>query len=358
MSRNLLPRGIAVFAALMLSSTALYAQDDDSSTLESLQNTVQKAAAKVANSVVLVYVDRDKSSDRPLTDMEKRRLGLLGRRPSEGYYQRPSGPVTGVVVDDKGTILTSGFNVSGKINKVWIVCANGKKRVAKVLGKDPNLDICALKVEDHSGLKPPALGNSKKIVPGQFAVLVSRSEGSKDPNITFGIVSAVNRERKNAFQVQCRMNYGNVGGAVIDLNGRLLGISARLSNRTVIGQNSGVGFAAPLHQIKKVYSTIVAGKNVPKAKTAFMGIQGSREVKKGAKGVKITKVLPNTGAAKAGMKDGDVIKIFNGVEVNDFMTLAEEIRKLAVGNKIIVTVERDGWQKDITIILGARPEGQ
>jgi S1-C subfamily serine protease len=350
---------LLVFAAFALNPLTLFADDSDPSTLEALQQSVQSAAAKIAQSVVLVYVDRDAASDKPLTNMEKRRLGLLSRRPSAGYFKRPSGPTTGVVVAKDGVILTSGFNVSGKIKKIWVVTADGKKRAAKLLGRDPNIDICAIKVTDSSGLVVPQMGDSKNIVPGRFAVLVSRSEGSKDSNITFGIISAVKRERQNAFQIQCRMNYGNVGGAVIDLQGRLLGISARLSNRTIIGQNSGVGFAAPMHKIKKIYSTIVAGKDIPKVKTPFMGIQGSRDApKKGQKGVKIIKVLDGTAAAKAGLKDGDVIKIFNGVEVNDFQTLAEEIRKLSVGDKILVAVARGDWQKDIIIVLGERAEGQ
>lgn len=349
----------ALILGLALLATPSLAHAQDTETLGALQDSIQKAADKVSKSVVLIYCEREKGSERGITPLEQRRLGLfMGGQTSKGYFDRPKGPTTGVIVNDDGGILTAGFNVSGKIKKIWVVGHDGKKRPAKLLGKDPNLDVHMLKVEDAKGLKAPSMANSKKITPGQFAILVSRSERTKSANITFGIISAVGRKRGKCFQLSARMNYGNAGGAIVNLDGQLIGVASHLNNRSVAGQNSGVGFAAPVHELKTSLKTMATGKDVPKIRNPFLGIQGNPQTTQGQKGVRIMRVLEGTAAAKAKLKAGDVIKIFNGVEINDFMTLVDEIQKLSVGDKIIVTVARDGWEKDFTIVLGARPENQ
>jgi len=349
---------VILSAALCHAGPALAQERSGSSHLEALQHAMQQAADRIAPSLVLIEVRRS-GREPALTTLQKRRLGLLGTRYAEGYYKRPAGPVSGVVIDKRGTIITSRFNTSGTVSTLWVIAADGRRRKAKLLGYDPNLDIQALRVEDPSGLVPANIGDSKSLSPGRLAFLVARSQGSPRPVISQGLISAIGRKRKQAFQLSSRMNYGNVGGAVINLDGELIGIASHLSNRTPTGQNSGVGFAAPMHLVKKSYSIIVSGQNVPRIKNPFLGIQGStRPPKKGEKGVRIERVLPNTAAAKAKLKGGDVITIFNGAEVNDFLALSEEIKKLSVGDEIIITVVRGGWAKDITVKIGARPEGQ
>lgn len=336
------------------------AQDSkDAKPLRRLQAAIESAARRVADSVVLIHVEREGGDDRTTESVQRRRLGMTGQNPAEGYFSRPDAPVVGVVFDDKGTILTTRFNVTGgTIRRVWVVGPDGRKRKAKLLGSDPNLDVAALKVEDSSGLKVAPRGDSSKLEPGRMAILVGRSEGSAWPTVGYGLVSAVDRLRKTAFQVSARMNYGNTGGAVVDLHGRLVGLAAHVTNRAMTGQNSGVGFAAPVHLIERSLPTMLAGNDVPRIKTPFMGIQGDQRQPEGVKGTRIVRVLEGTAAARAGLKAGDIITIFNGTEVDDFMTLAEEIQKLSVGDRILVTVVRDGWEKELTIKLGARPEGE
>jgi serine protease Do len=325
--------------------------------LEAFSEAVQAAAEKVARSVVLIEVERE-APEEALSRAQMRRLGLLGQSPAEGYYQRPGGPVCGVVLDNSGTIVTAGYNLAGKVKRVTVIAADGRRRDAKILGRDPNMDVRLIQVLDAAGLEVPELGDSAALEPGRFVVSVARSEGTSGLSINSGIVSAVGRMRGQALQVSSRVNYGNAGCALVDLRGRLVGIIAQHSNATPAGQNSGVGFAAPIHLIQSNLALLASGKDVPLIKTPFLGIQGDTSSSEDQKGVIINAVLPDTAAEKAGLKAKDKILIFNGVEVNDFLTLAEEIQRLGVGDKIIITVDREGWQRELTIVLGARPEGQ
>ena len=346
---------LVLVSALM--SAPLYGQDGGLETLGALQTTLAKAADRVAPSVVMIMCERDRTQDRAANPSVQRRL-TFGRQAADGYFQRPGAAVTGVVISDDGLIATAGYNVAGKLRKIWVVGADGRKRSATLLGSDPNIDLRLIKVEDHAGLRKAEFADSEAMVPGRMVALVSRSVASDSGvDVAFGIVSAVDRKRKQAMQISTRMNYGNVGGAVIDLEGRVVAIAAHLSNASSTGQNSGVGFAAPIHMLNSSRDVMVSGKDIPRIKSPFLGVRGSREQAEGEKGVKIQEVLKGMAAERSGLKNNDVILIFNGVEINDFMTLAEEIGKLSVGDEILVTVRREGWEKDFRIKVGARPAG-
>jgi S1-C subfamily serine protease len=358
-SKALLLLAAALFAGGGAAAHALAGDGVDA--LEALDVAFPHAGERIQRSVVAIEVDRDERPQTALTPREKMGLGLgTGSVYDARYFTRPAGPCTGVVLattDKTALIATTIWNVRDQ-KAMRLVMPNGEKRKLTLKGRDENLDIQILVADDPSGLVAATFAPQRHI--GQFAVLVGRGGERNAPTITVGNLSAVGRHKGDSLQVSTRMNYGNVGGAVADLDGNLLGIATRLTDRPMQGLNSGVGFAAPIDRIKAQLKVLAEGKIVPKRKNPFLGIQGDlKPLPEGKQGVRIEKVMDGMAAKTAGLLDGDVVKIFNGVEVKDFEQLRDEIQKLEAGEKVIVTIERgDKGEKDFTIELGARPPEQ
>jgi serine protease DegQ len=354
--------------AAALCAPAAFA-DDVTDPLTALDAALPKVAERAERSVVALDVGRDDKASRPLTQREKMMLGIsAGMQFDPRYFERPAGSCTAVLIKNdaqQAILVTSYWNVrDGK--SFTITLPSGEKVEAKAKGHDENLDIAVLvTAKPLEGVKAIEVAKQTKV--GQLAVLVGRGGDRSQPLVTAGNVSAVGRFKGDAIQVSTRMNYGNVGGAVVDLDGKLLGIASRLTDRPYQGLNSGVGFAAPAARVLKQLDDLVAGKNAKKRKNPFLGIMLDPKLeqpKEGGVRINLARnpdgtVLPNLAAQKAGIKDGDVIKIFNGVEIKDFEQLRDCIEKLEPGEKVIVTVERGDWgEKDFTIELGERPEGE
>jgi S1-C subfamily serine protease len=357
-----------VLAALL----APQALGDDLDGLGALDAALPRLSEKVSRSVVALEIQREDKPGRPLTPREKLGVGIMGgMRYDERYFLRPAGAVSGVVIassKDSTTIATSIWNVLDS-KSIAIALPSGEKVKATLKGRDENLDVAVL-VTEKPLASVPAIPLAKERKVGQFALLVGRGGEQAHPIVTVGNVSAIGRFKGDALQVSTRMNYGNVGGAVVDLDGNLLGIASKLTNRPMQGLNSGVGFAAPVDKLQEELDKLLAGKVIPRRKGPFLGIMArngpqpeagirinlARQVLEGGR---LGEIIPGTAALKAGLKDGDIIKIFNGVEIKDFEQLRDSIEKLEPKEKVIVTIERgDMGERDFTIELGERPEGE
>jgi S1-C subfamily serine protease len=352
-------------AAALVAPAALA---DDSDPLAALDQALPKISAKAEKSVVALEVEREDRAERTLTAQERAMLGV-----SPGYdprfFMRPPGAVSGVVIanpekEGEVVIVTSIWNLRDA-KSVKVVLPSGDKVTATIKGRDENLDVQVLTVESSKGLTPIQLNKAPKV--GQFAILVGRGGEAEQAIVTVGNVSAIGRFKGDAIQVSTRMNYGNAGGAIVDLDGKLMGIASKLTNRPAQGINSGVGFAAPVERLVAHMPKLLAGQVVKKRKNPFLGIMIDPKMEQPKDGgVKVAlardqagNLFDNAAAKKSGIKDGDIIKIFNGVEIKDFEQLRDCIEKLEVGEKVIVTIERgDMGEKDFTIELGERPDGE
>jgi S1-C subfamily serine protease len=324
----------------------------DVSPLEALDEVTSEVVAKVAPSIVLLEVEHSSYGPRRLTRAERAGLGVTGRY-DERYFSRPEGPVSAVVVG-VDVVATATFNVAGD-GAITVITPDGRRLTGQRLGRDENMDLALVKVEGSLGIQPlPA--SKRDLVPGRFLYLVGRTEANA-PIVTSGIVSGLERYRGDAFAHSCRTSYSNIGGALVDMDGGLVGFSVRHSNRVRQGQNSGVGFGATLAQLEDSRERLVAGEVIPRRKTPFLGIQADIAAT-GGPGVRIQQVIPDTAAAKAGLKAGDWIKIFNQVDIESFTQLREEIQALAIGTEIMITIVRDGEEQDIRVALGGRLEDE
>ncbi|MEZ0230010.1 MAG: S1C family serine protease [Planctomycetota bacterium] len=367
-------RTIATVLVIALSAAAAAAgfapavlADELADGLGALDAALPRVAERAERSVVALDVARDEKAPRSLTQREKMALGIGGGRVFDSrYFERPAGPCSAVVIrsnDQQAVLITSLWNVrEGKSYSITL--ASGDKVSASLKGTDENMDVAVLVTDKPlTGIKAIEVAKEKRV--GQYAILIGRGGERATPIVTVGNLSAVGRFKGDAIQVSTRMNYGNVGGAVVDLDGKLLGIAAKLTDRPYQGLNSGVGFAAPAERVLKHLDDLVAGKNAKKRKSPFLGIMLDPKLeqpKDGGVRINLARqgdVLLEGAAKKAGIKDGDIIKIFNGVEVKDFEQLRDCIEKLEVGEKVIVTIERgDLGEKDFTLELGERPEGE
>lgn len=326
----------------------LPARATDDGAVALVDQALAAAAARAARSVVQVEVERPDYGPRPLTALERRGLGLTGPYDPR-YFSRPPGPCSGVVVAPR-LVATSLWNLEGD-GAVTVVTPTGERIPAERAGRDENLRVALLRVEVDLEPLPAA---SRPLRPGQTLLLVGRSE-ENEALVTRGIVSGLARLRGEAFAHSCRTSFANVGGALVDLEGRLVGIAVRHAARITQGQSSGVGFGARLDRLQPNLERLARGEVIPMRPLPFLGIGPNPSY--AGPGTQIGRIVPGTAAEKAGLKAGDVIKVFNSVEMQGFGQLAEEIQKLEVGQEIVITILRDGKEFDVKVKLGRRPPG-
>lgn len=253
------------------------------------------------------------------------------------YYRRPGGVVTGTIVESDGFILTSYFNVSGVLKKISVTTADGKKYEGKLVGYDCENDIALIKIEANN-LPVLPRGASAGLRQGDFVAVVGRSPSPASATINTGIVSALGRMRGRAFQMDAELNYGNVGGPVVDADGNMVGIGAHIDNKAFWGQSSGVGFAAKIEEVSKILPRLKAGEKIEKPPKPYLGIMAAEDAD--VEGVKIMELVPGGPADKAGIKREDVILRIDGKKIVAPEDLVNALNAKKVGEKVSVTVQR------------------
>jgi len=262
---------------------------------------------------------------------------------------------TGFVIDTKGDILTAQHVVAGATS-VSVQFENGTKAKATVVGADKSTDTAVIHVDVPAAeLHPLALGDSTAVQPGDEVVAIGSPFGLTE-SMTEGIVSAVNRtitatnqfSIPGAIQTDAAINHGNSGGPLIDVStNTVVGIDDQIESDT--NDNAGVGFAVPINASKSVAQTLIAGGTV---RHAYLGVLIGDAPNGGAE---ITQVKPGTPAATAGLKRGDVVTAANGKSLENADALTEVVTSHSPGQKLTLTVRRDGSTRQITITLGTQP---
>ncbi len=270
---------------------------------------------------------------------------------------------SGVIVSADGTIVTNNHVIDGASDiKVFL---NDKREFkAKLIGTDPKTDIAVLKI-DATNLPTLPLGDSTQLQVGDLIFAIGDPFGVGE-TATMGIVSATGRGNlgienyENFIQTDAAINPGNSGGAMIDIHGNLVGINTAILSHGA-GGNEGVGFAIPVSLFKPVMDQIMThGKVVrgylgvhiqdvtPELATAFGLKQGG--------GVLIGDVSPDTPAARAGLKKGDVILQLNGQPVDARNQLQVQIAQMAPGTSVKLQIWRNGATQTVSLNLGELPE--
>ena len=266
---------------------------------------------------------------------------------------------SGVIISEDGYIITN-RHVINNAKEIEVVLNDKRTYSAKILGEDSNSDLALLKIEEN---KLPFLefDNSNNLRVGEWVLAVGNPY-NLNSTVTAGIISAKSRKInilndggiESFIQTDAAINSGNSGGALINTNGNLIGINTAIQSKT--GSFSGYGFAIPSNMAEKIINDL---KIYGEVRRAYIGIhitdinmQVQKELKlNGLEGVLISKVLENSAAEIAGIKDLDVILEINGIKVNSTSELHELIIQFNPGDEIKCTIQRKEQIKTVTLAL-------
>ncbi len=266
---------------------------------------------------------------------------------------------SGVIISEDGYIITN-RHVINDAKEIEVVLNDKRTYSAKILGEDPNSDLALLKIEEN---KLPFLkfGNSNNLRVGEWVLAVGNPY-NLNSTVTAGIISAKSRKInilndggiESFIQTDAAINSGNSGGALINTNGNLIGINTAIQSKT--GSFSGYGFAIPSNMAEKIINDL---KTYGEVRRAYIGIhiidintQVQKELKlSGLEGVLVSKVLENSAAEIAGIKNLDVILEINGMKVNSISELHEIIIQYNPGDVIECTIQRKEQIEKITLLL-------
>ena len=270
---------------------------------------------------------------------------------------------SGVIVSPDGYILTNNHVVQNA-KEIKVALNDGRSFTAKVIGTDPQTDIALIKV-DADNLPALTLADSNKVDFGDVVLAVGNPFGIGQ-TVTRGIVSAVNRVTasdmdEDFIQTDAAINPGNSSGALVDLDGRLVGINTEILTRS--GGNQGIGFAVPSNLCGWVMDSLVKNGHVSRG---YLGVAiqnltpGLAEAFKvnNDQGALVSSVTPGSAAAAAGLQSGDVIVEFNGQPVQDASQLKLRVAESGPGATVPVVVMRNGERKTLTATLKEQPANQ
>ncbi len=282
-----------------------------------------------------------------------------GRQPRT-FKQRSLG--SGVIVTDDGYILTNNHVVDGADDVQVALEKDRTQYTAKVIGRDPQTDIAVLKI-DAKELPVATLGDSDKLDVGDMVLALGNPFGVGQ-TVTMGIISATGRggmgieDYEDFIQTDAAINPGNSGGALVDAEGRLIGINTAILSHS--GGNQGVGFAIPINLARSVMDQLIKTGKVVRG---YLGVsiqdltpELAREfnVQK-TSGALVGEVTKDGPASAAGLKSGDVITEFDGKNVPDSRHLKLMVGSAAPGSKVDVKLLRDGKEKTLAVTLKEMP---
>ncbi|QRN98768.1 Do family serine endopeptidase [Archangium violaceum] len=282
--------------------------------------------------------------------------GPGGVEPRERIQQ---GEGSGFIIDASGLILTNNHVVENSVD-IRVRLNDGREFDAKVLGRDPLTDLALIKLEGNVGNLPVArLGDSDQIRVGDPVMAIGNPFGLTS-SVSVGILSARARDIQagpydNFLQTDAAINPGNSGGPLFNMRGEVVGI-----NSAIVGGGTGIGFAVPSNMAKALLSQLQKGK----IQRGWLGVSVqdlTADLAKALnvparKGAIVTDVQPDTPAARAGLKQDDVITAIEGTAVETSRGLTRDIGFRPPGEAVKLTVYRNGKSREVQVKLGERPD--
>jgi serine protease Do/serine protease DegQ len=334
-----------------LASAQLPAQVGDKA-VPSLAPMVKRISPAVVNIAIRGTVQEQNPL---LSDPFFRRFFDVPNTPRQRQFQSAG---SGVIVDAKQGYIITNAHVIENADEITVTLLDNRTHTATVVGKDPGSDVALLKVK-VANLTAIPLADSDRIEVGDFVVAIGNPFGLGH-TVTSGIVSALGRSGINPegyedfIQTDASINPGNSGGALVNLNGELVGINTAILSRT--GGNIGIGFAIPANMMKAVMAQLekfgevkrgVLGVNI---QTLTPDIAESMELGN-VQGALVSQVVEGSAAEKAGIRAGDVVTAINGKQVKDASALRNSIGLLSVGDRVDVSLLRDGKPRRVTAVI-------
>lgn len=305
---------------------------------------------RVLPAVVSVQVERsDSATDTP---------------EAKGSAPRATGGLgSGVIIDAKNGYILTNNHVIDQADKIKIKLNDGREFDAKTIGSDKQTDIALLQLQDAKDLNEIKIADSDALRVGDFTVAVGNPFGLGQ-TATSGIISALGRSGlnleglENFIQTDASINQGNSGGALVNLNGELIGINTAML--ATGGGNVGIGFAIPSNMAQTLVKQFI---QYGEAKRGLLGIKGTElnaDIAKAMnlnaqRGAFISEVLPGSGSEKAGIKAGDVITSLNDKTIQSFAELRSKIATTEPGTVVKLGLLRDGKPLSVNVTLDKSP---
>ncbi|MFZ6712618.1 Do family serine endopeptidase [Undibacterium sp. TC9W] len=327
------------------------------------QSSYGAAAKRAMPSVVNIFTSKEVRQRRNplLNDPFLRRFFGDQQNPQA---ERLSSLGSGVIVSPEGYILTNNHVVEAA-DDIEVALADGRKASAKIVGTDPETDLAVIKI-NLPDLPAITLGRSDTASVGDVVLAIGNPFGVGQ-TVTMGIISALGRNNltdnafENFIQTDAAVNPGNSGGALVDVNGNLVGVNTAIYSQT--GGSVGIGFAIPASTVKQVMESIITNGQVvrgwigvePQDITPELADSFGLKQKSGAI---IAGVIRGGPADKAGMKPGDILIAIEGKPVGDTTQMLNLVAQLKPGNKAKVTVLRDTKEPTLEILIGKRPSAR
>ncbi|MCZ7835987.1 serine endoprotease DegQ [Atlantibacter hermannii] len=311
---------------------------------------------KVLPAVVSVQVEGTATQSQKVPEELKKFFGEeLPDQPAQPF----EGLGSGVIIDAaKGYVLTNN-HVINQAQKISVQLNDGREFDAKLIGGDDQSDIALLQLQNATNLTQIKVADSDALRVGDFAVAVGNPFGLGQ-TATSGIISALGRSGlnleglENFIQTDASINRGNSGGALLNLNGELIGINTAILAPG--GGSVGIGFAIPSNMAQTLATQLIQSGEIKRGLLGIKGTEMSADLAKAfnlnvQRGAFVSEVLPNSGSAKAGIKSGDVIVSLNGKTLNSFAELRSRIATTAPGTKVKLGLLREGKPLDVEVTL-------
>ena len=280
--------------------------------------------------------------------------------PREQVQERPfKGLGSGVIIDaDEGYIVTNNHVINGA-DEILIGLSDGREIEAKLIGADAESDIALLQIKAKN-LTALKRADSDELRVGDFTVAIGNPFGLGQ-TVTSGIVSAMGRSGlgiemlENFIQTDAAINSGNSGGALVNLNGELIGINTAIVAPG--GGNVGIGFAIPANMVNNLVDQIIEHGEVRRGVLGVSGRDLDKELAEGfgldtQHGGFVNEVMSDSAADKAGIKAGDIIVSVNDRPIKSFQELRAKVATMGAGAKVKLGLIRDGDEKTVTAVLG------
>ncbi len=320
---------------------------------------------RVTPAVVSIAVEGKQVSTRSLPDSFRFFFGP--DFPSEQIQERPfRGLGSGVIINSKKGYVVTNYHVINDADKIRVKLHDGREYDAELIGGDEMSDVALLKLETAKDLVEIKIADSDKLRVGDFSVAIGNPFGLGQ-TVTSGIVSALGRSGlnienfENFIQTDAAINSGNSGGALVNLNGELIGINTAILGPN--GGNIGIGFAIPSNMMVNLTDQILEFGEVKRGRLGVQGSEVTSELAEAlgyeaSKGAFVSQVVPDSAADKAGLEAGDIIVELNKKEIRTFSELRAKIATLGAGKNITLGVIRDGNKKTFDVTLGEANENK
>lgn len=314
---------------------------------------------KVLPAVVSVQVEGTATPGQREQIPEELKKYFGDEGPGSQQAQPFEGLGSGVIIDaKKGYVLTNNHVIS-QAQKISVQLNDGREFDAKLVGSDDQSDIALIQIQNPSNLTQIAIADSDKLRVGDFAVAVGNPFGLGQ-TATSGIISALGRSGlnleglENFIQTDASINRGNSGGALLNLNGELIGINTAILAPG--GGSVGIGFAIPSNMAQTLASQLIQYGEIKRGLLGIKGMEMTADIAKAfninvQRGAFVSEVLPGSGSAKAGIKSGDVIVSLNDKPLSSFAELRSRIATTAPGTKVKLGLLRDGKPLDVEVTL-------